>query len=115
MTKFTCEYGFDELKIRIANAMTGLFYGKASLVEDSNPGEFYVEWVYFDDNGARLYRHGNSVHMDDFSRELFRRIAQVIESDSHAAEFFAAELAASREPDPDYLRDRRRDDALHFA
>ncbi len=114
MTKFTCEYPFDELKIIVAGVRTGLFFGYARLVEDSNPGEFYVERIKFDDGGATLYRHSNSAFADSFSNELFSRIARVIEEDDHAAEFFAKQLAESRQPDPDYERDRRRDDARYF-
>ncbi len=115
MTKFTCEYPFDELKIIVAGVKTGMFYGYARLVEDSNPGEFYVERIKFDDGGATLYRHSNSAFADAFSKELFSRIARVIEEDDHAAEFFAQQLAESRQPDPDDARDRRRDDAAYFA
>ncbi len=114
MTKFTCEYPFDELKIIVAGVKTGMFYGYARLVEDSNPGEFYVERIKFDDGGATLYRRSNSAFADDFSKTLFERIAHVIEDDSHAAEFFAEQLAESQQPDPDDARDRRRDDAAYF-
>jgi hypothetical protein len=115
MTKFVVDYPFDELKIIIAGVKTGMFYGNARLVEDSNPGEFYVERIKFDDGGTTLYRRSSSAFADEFSKELFTRIARVIEEDGHAADFFAGKLEESQEPDPDYERDRRRDDAAYFA
>lgn len=109
MARFVTEYPFDELKILIAGVNTGMFYGHARLVEDDNPGEFYVECIKFDDGGAALYRHGNSQFSDAFSQELFARIARVIEQDKHADEFFAEQFAEHNEPDPDQARDERQD------
>lgn len=108
MARFVCEYGFDELKIKIAGVNTGMFYGHARLVEDDNPGEFYVECIKFDDGGAALYRHGNSQFSDAFSQELFARIARVIEQDKHADEFFAEQkLYGGNPPGVPVFRPRR--------
>ncbi|RKD66732.1 MULTISPECIES: hypothetical protein [unclassified Rhizobium] len=111
-SKFSCEYSFDELSIRLCDRWeTGLLlYGRAELTSAGADyeDEFYVSAIRLD-GGARLARPNALNNSGGFESELFRRIAAVIEDDGtqagrHAAELFAIELEQSRETDYDQNR-----------
>jgi hypothetical protein len=121
MSAFTAEFAFDELPIIINGVFDKglLAYGYAEL-EDAGDGDFTVRSIRLDSGAVLSKPRVPSGHAVPFEGELFNRIAAAIENPKsvvgkQAELFWSDAMEGSDEPDPDYLRDRRRDDALHFA
>jgi hypothetical protein len=115
----TIDFPFDELPVMVCDVYDAslLAYGHAELTDAGQgyEGEFYVSAIKLD-SGARL----TGGRLDSFEGQLFKRIADEIQNDRSkigraAAEAWAEAFEQSHEPDPDYERDRRRDDAAYFA
>ncbi len=119
----TIDFPFDELPVMVCDVYDAslLAYGHAELTASGDDPEdgFYVSEIKLD-SGALLKRPSKINTADGFEGELFRRIADVIQNPKCkigelAEEAFAEAWEETSQPDPDYERDRRRDDAAYFA
>ena len=96
---FSCEYGFDELRVFGEGLLA---YGTATLVEDGDDA-FYVSTIVLDDGTRFDRKHGSGALGSEFTKRLFDLIAIEIENDSHAQDYFNEKIAEYHEPvDDDY-------------
>jgi hypothetical protein len=120
MRDLTHEFLFDELPVKICGTYdtSVLVYGRAVLKSNGPSVEdgFVVTSIRLD-SGAMLYPPKTpSGHAMPFEGEMFNRICDVIYNSKtslgRAAEGeWATAVEEASQPDPDYERERRRDDA----
>lgn len=126
MPEFETDFEFEELCPVIDRiAVEGMMlFGTATLAQNDpggNPEDFYVKEIRLN-GGLRLTRSGDGAlgFPDPFRKSLFHAATRQIEDDRTAIgraaqEHFSAEVAESRQPDPDRAYDEMRDRQLMQA
>lgn len=89
-TSFELEYEFDQIEVTCPGMLAE---GTATLVHDSD-NEFYVS--EFTLKGGETFYNGGTGSGSDFTRRLFKLIADGIEADKFAQKFFSRELEEYR-------------------
>jgi len=108
------DYSFDEPLFVAGQLSAGNVIGTASIDYDSD-GLWTVEAIYLDAWDAVQRRHNGSITVPKDS-DIYNRIHERLTT-GKTAEFIGSDvweaIEEDRQPDPDYERERRRDDLMN--